>query len=253
MKLDHRRCQTLIVRSFERGALPARDDSAMRGHVRDCETCQRVYERYAAAEAALYPRQADRSTHADQVDRVAQRLFERETRVGSAGRERGARWAAGTALAAAAAVAIVVAAPGSDRRDTPPVGVDDGLRSRQGGVAAVAPDASLRALRVRSEKSEPQIIDLGSGAAVRPGDQVALLYTNLGELDRVAIDRVTPDGATTRVVEMTEIRADVEDERLKTLVVTEDWAEGLHVLRARFVGAGGRETVREVRLSVEAP
>jgi hypothetical protein len=52
---------------------------------------------------------------------------------------------------------------------------------------------------------------------------------------------------------MTDIRADVEDERLKTLVVAEDWAEGVHVLRARFVGSGGRETAREVRLDVEAP
>jgi hypothetical protein len=253
MTLDHRRCQTLIARSFEQGVLSARDHDAMRAHVRDCETCERVYERYAAAEAALYPRSADRPTHAGQVDRVAQRLFAREAPAGAAGRERGARWAVGGALAAAAAVAIVVAAPGSGPRDVTGAGPDDGLRSRQGGVAAVAPDASLRALRVRPGESGPQVTDLGSGAAVRAGDRVALLYTNLGDLDRVAIDRVTPDGSTTSVVEMTDIRADVEDERLKTLVVTEDWAEGVHVLRARFVGPGGRETVREVRLDVEAP
>jgi hypothetical protein len=252
MKLDHRRCRTLIARSFERGGLPEKEASAVRAHVRDCPSCEHVYERFAAAEAALYPGTPGRDLHAGQVDRVAQRLFAPEGPPRSRGEQRRPWWAAAGAFAVATALVIVVAAPEPGSRNVLSA-PGDGLQSRQGGSGDVTPEASLRALRVRPAEGAPDVADLGSNGRVRAGDRVVLLYTNLGDLDRVAVERVTPAGHADNVLPMSEIRSDVEDERLHALIIDDAWAPGVHRLRARFLGPDGSTTVREVPIEVEAP
>jgi len=215
--------------------------------VRECPTCERVYERFAAAESALYPRTPERTVGTGQIDRVARRLFA-EGSASTSDRARTPRWGAAAALAAAAAVALWVAGPaGEPARDS--------LRSRQGSVTAVAPDVGLRVLRIRERDGADDLLvdDMGTGGTARPGDRLAALVTNTGDLDRVVLERVTPEGTRTTVVEMTDIRRNIEDMRLGTVRVGRDWSRGVHVFRARFIGSKDRREVREVRIEVAKP
>ena len=181
--LDHRRCEALIARNFERGRLSDREAEAMRAHVRTCERCERVYERHASAEAVLFAgasADADSDlTHPGQLDRVAARLFGADDSGAVPAPEKRSRWAFGGGLAAAAAVAAVVVTVGPEG-ERPIGGAPDGRQSRQGAASTVSSSASLRALRVRITEAGPRVTDLASGDAVRPGDRIALLYTNLG-------------------------------------------------------------------------
>lgn len=242
MKIDHDRCQELIDQSFRRGGLRAPDREAMRRHVRECEPCERTYERYAAAERVLYAGHQKTGTNPGQLDRVADRLFERPPRSRTT-------WlpavVAAGGLATTAAVLLSISAPST--RPEP------GLRARQGEASAVAPTLGLRALRVRLDGTGPQVSDLATTGRVQRGDRVAVLYTNLAAFERVSLERRAGEDPPVVMIPMTEVETRVEDERLVTLEVDERWPSGPVTLRARFVDGSGRTETRDVRFRVETP
>lgn len=248
---DHQRCPTLIQRSFLHGGVSPADFEAMRRHVRECESCERLYERYAQAEAALHVGSTGKATNAGQLDRVAGRLFDPAPAT-----RRGNRpvWAGLSAFAAAtAALVIAVAVPGPEAGPGPRPGSGDELRSRSGSSAQVAPDLGLRVLRARADGPSVDVRDVTAVGSVRVGDRVAILVTNLANAAQVQIDLMGSDGVIETLVASQPIASDVEDERVGTLAVDDDWPSGPVVLRARFQLEGGKTETREVTVEVERP
>ena len=67
MKSEHARMEKMIEAEFT-GGLPASERAALTAHLRDCEACARLYERYARAERAMTP--AAPALTRSQADRV---------------------------------------------------------------------------------------------------------------------------------------------------------------------------------------
>jgi hypothetical protein len=237
MTVSHERCVGLIEREFERGGLSPDESARMREHLRDCETCERVYTRYAQAEAALHPRPADASPA--QIDRVARRLF------GDAPPRRRAprAWVGLGAAVLAGVVAIVVTAGPSTSGD---------LQSRQGVAEDVDPSVGLRALRLRSTPEGVAVDDVGGGGAVEAGDRIALTYSDFVGHDRLEVVRVGPDGARVFVAAVEAPTTGRDDVRIAVVTVDGAWAPGRHRFEARFEGGDGPR-VRVVEVEVSGP
>lgn len=146
-----------IARLFERG-LSATEHDAMSAHVRTCARCERLYEKYAAAERALTRRAPDDLASAS-FDRVQARLL------GPAKpRPKTKWWAALGAVAAAAAVLLVLRAPTEE------------LRAR-GGAEVLRPEYAIRVLRVRGDADDLTVVDATSAPLVA-GDRLKVLASS---------------------------------------------------------------------------
>jgi len=249
--LDHDCCRALIEATFVRGSISRADDTAMREHIRECPSCEQVFERYAGAEGALYG--ADTPGHpraspltAGQLDRVANRLFE-APKVSNASRFAWAPWM--TAAVTAASIAVVVALPSAES-DRSPSSPTDELRSRQGTEEKIAPEAGLRLLRLQTREGELQVEDLGTKGTVMSGDQIAILASNLGGFDHVTVFRPEEEGRVV-LVDAYALEADGLDQRLGVVQVDDDWPSGPVAVTAEFRGPDGRHATRQVVLQVE--
>lgn len=236
MVLTHQECERLIDQEFRSGDASAEQTEAMRAHIRECEACARVYERYARAETALFKSTPNSGLSAGQVDRVASRLF------AAPAPPRSRRWAWGGTLAAVTAVAVVAVLPAEE---------DDGLRSRQGSITADAP-VGIRALRLRSDPSGVSVTDLGTGGRVRHGDRIAIMYAHRDGFTALTVRRLGPEGAIERLGTAAPLPLDTVDERLTVTTVDATWAKGTHVFEARFVGEE-LPVIRRVSVEVDLP
>lgn len=243
MELSHRACERLIERDFVRGDLSPEKSEAMRSHVRGCAACGRVYARYAAAEAALYPGSDERSMSPAQLDRVGRRLFGRRPR-----RVPVPAWLGGVGALAGAASLVLVATVG-----LPPT--EEELRSRSGGAvegAALAP-VGIRALRLRDRPDGLDVSDLGTTGRARVGDRIAVLFAHRSGFEALRVTRIDPQGRVAPAGFADGLPKDAVDARLTVLTVEPAWMPGPHVLEARFTRKGEEPVVRRIVVRVEGP
>lgn len=261
------------VESLFVGRLAPRRRDALHAHIRACSRCERLYDRFAQMERVLAPPRDGRLVGLLQEARIAERLFAARAVDGT----RRARFLQTALLVTGGMVAAGIAAvtlriPDPARGPAPelravvrggPSG-QDGARdfTERGSGAAARPASaavSLRALAVRPGlNGQIEVTDLASeGAAVAPGERVKLLYTNLGGYRAVAVDLVTRDGWTVRLVEARAIERSVEDAPLgDTVQIPEHIAEGPLDLVATFSGEPNPSeptAVRRVRTTLRAP
>jgi hypothetical protein len=219
-----------IERLFQ-GKLPDDQARELVTHLRDCQPCLRLYERFAGAEKAMFVAEGKRSPDLNpyQEARVSQRLF--ATTPAKPRWSPKLLWSTGLLASALSALLLVSV---TNRAHTP----TETFGARGGGVPEKkAPDVSFRALRLRqAPDGRIEVSDLASGLeGVRPGDRIKLLYTNFGK-DRFA--EVAALGAGGRVLPLagqTEVRSDAEDQVFgDSIVVSTEWPSGPIRIVARF-------------------
>lgn len=178
------------ISEFFHGRLGAARASEIRDHIRGCQQCDRLYERMALAEKALY--KAGPKAAPPSFQRVSARLFE------DAPAKRAAldwRPALGVLVAVSAALMlfVTVSQPRSDE-----------FASR-GIQAKLTSELGLRALRVRRGGPEGRI-ELRDTAEVplRPSDELKLLYSSAHY--RYVSVYLAQDGAILEAIEQIEIK-----------------------------------------------
>ncbi|MBI4822194.1 MAG: hypothetical protein HY791_38400 [Deltaproteobacteria bacterium] len=146
------------VRAYFTRDLGAAEMSSIRDQVRACESCKRMYERYASAESALYASGVSLSA----VDRVQRRVL----LDGSKPEPRG--WLAWTIAAAACAIAVVVVPVLTSLRD------DEEQWIARGKPEQLFSSVGMRALAVAGGPP-PTIRDLSGDGKVTVGERVRLV------------------------------------------------------------------------------
>ncbi len=234
---EHVAIEPLIKELFARGLRP-QADAKLRAHLQRCESCARLYERYAEAERALHHQSADTALNPSLLARIEDRLFDNEPQPQPRYLPRIAL--ALTAVGALAVTTLTVMSPPTQTT----------LQPR--GEAATTTGLVFRALRVRQVDGAPQVQELGHGVHdVMPGDEIALLYVNLGMAHSAQVTLHTPDQEPRILVARQDILQGVQDERLGPVIkVSEDWPAGRASLKAHFDGPDGT-LVRQ--LSVQRP
>lgn len=212
-----------LIHQYFAGELSAQAHSMLRNHVRDCEQCERVYERYAAADRGLHQCDGHALTAAA-LGRLEVGLFESE-RVPP---PRSPWWSRAPLFAAALAsmIALLMLRPSNTQ---------DVLQAR-GGVVAPGKGVSLRVLRLRHEGDEVIVQDLGTkDTAVTLGDEIILLYTNLAGAQSVQVILRNDEHARVVLVPRHTLQSQVEDVRLgPPLKVDKYWPLGTMHIEAEF-------------------
>lgn len=228
-----------IARLFESGLGP-KESAALFDHIRECSSCEGVYERYAAAERALYG-DPDDALNVAAIDRVARRVVadaETSTRTTKTG-----WWVPVGLLAAAVAGAFLVAR----------VEMDDQLTKR-GTEEVVDAAYAVRALRIRTAPAEEVRVDDASSNTLRAGDQMKLLYSTGATPGRLTVTVVDEDQRVLYRSEPVEVRANEVEAKLPgSISVATDWRAGPVEIVATFVSADGERRVRVAKSTVEAP
>lgn len=231
MRSEHRKIERMIETEFT-GGLPPEEGRRLADHLRGCDACAKVYERWSQAERAMTP-SAPVLTRG-QADRVASRLF-----AGTLPKPRRGFLSVGVFAATAAAAVLLVVVPSTQE-----------LQPR-GGVEVVDPRVSLRALRIRRVGGDLQAAGADQGLA--PGDHLRLLYTAPAGVDGA---RVTLTDGANRVHLLFEGRIEpaIDGKLGAPMKVDHAWAPGEIRITASF--SRGEEELRrtvETRLAREAP
>jgi len=176
---NHDVYERLLETSFRAPrSLRPQEFERLKEHVRGCERCRELHERYATMEHGLHP--GTTSLSAGQVERGLAALSARTPP------RRRQPWLALTAATAAAAAGLFVAFPG-------PADVgDDDFVARSGAVIE-DPRFGLRLLRVREEA----IAD-AERAALAPGDAVAVMASAPPGVTSLELTVESSAGTTTR-------------------------------------------------------
>lgn len=225
------------------GRLSTPEVEALWGHLKGCADCQRVYERFAAAEQAL----GSGSLSPFAQDRVALRLWSHTP----PSRARGP-WVVFAALAATATLGIAIFP------QPPPM-------QARGEHATLSAGTTLRVLRIRNQDGQPAVEDTTSGAVgIRAGDRLQLLYTNLDGATQIRVT-VLLEGQPIHSME-SPLVIGAQDRTLgEPLPVTESWLSGKLEVVAVFGRAplpeapwtdparDGEQRVRRVVVAKEAP
>lgn len=228
---DHAVLRSSIERLFV-GKLAAEDMTALYAHLRECSSCERIYEDYSKAERALFP--AERDLTKLGFERVKDRLFEVKPERARAPVRRSFIRPLIT-LAAVAAVAVLV----SQLPQTEEYGV------RSGGDVKLSGDTGLRVLLVSPKEGGGfDVVDLATkDRELRDGDRLKLVYTNLGDRYHHAIAAVV--GARGEILQRigpVELKPGAEDAGFgEALRVSGEWPSG----DARVVMIFSREPPRD--------
>ena len=228
---EHRITQRLIERELSGRALTTEERSQMRGHVRDCETCRRFYDRYVEAEAALYETESG-SVTPGQLARVEDRLlghFDRNPRPGRA------FWLPAALFSSVAVLVFVVVIDRSE----------DGFQSR-GGEANDGPMAVFRALRVETGATgEPRLSELEPRDSVGPLDRFVFLGACPEAACTVSVFALTADGVDHALLRPHALDAGGHDVRLgEVLTIPSQWPPGQVHFQGKFEYGEGRMEVR---------
>ncbi len=220
----HNRIEGLIHQHFA-GKLSSEAYGTLRTHLRQCEHCERVYERYASAERGLYHTE-DEALTAASLGRMQTALF--DAPAPAAPRP---PWWARTPMVFAALGAVVFLFM------LRPEPTQDTLQAR-GAAVAPAPGISFRVLRLRSEGGKVKVQDLGTkDAQLKAGDQVILLYTNLSGAKSAQVILRSEQHAKVVLVPRHALKTEVEDARFgPPLIVDETWPMGSIQIEAQFEG-----------------
>jgi hypothetical protein len=194
------------IEQLFRGRLASGKADEVSAHVRECEACDRVYQRYAEAERALFEKTPHAEFPAFAQQRVAARLF-KEPGVAP---KRLPKFLISTATAGAlAALALVLFIP---RGDFAP----------RGDQQRLAPSSTLRALALRDEG----VVDLAS-APLRRGDRLKLLADTGPEQRWASAIIVAEDGRVFATIEPAEIGPNAADAPLGSSILVDDtWPKG---------------------------
>ena len=203
------------------GRLSGRRSEQVRAHVRGCSACEQAYERLASLDRALYG--AGEAVTPPSLRGVRARLFEE-----LAPPRRAPRWRLGlVGGAVAAAACVMLVGVGTTRLD--------GFRARGAGEQLVA-QVSLRALLVRRGPDAQLEVGDATQVALRPGDQLKLLYSSSGTHRFVSV-YVAGDGVEAVLTDAP--IGDAVDEKLPgTLTVSEAWSGATRLIAVFHDGDG---------------
>lgn len=223
-RMEHENWQVQIEDCFS-GRLRGEALDALYAHLRDCDECQRVFERFSQAERALGRADGGRSLTNVERDRVRARLFK------SAPPEQkssASLWLGSFVVMTAAIIVAVVAAP------RPRVDVVHEQMQPRGSGPALSHTISLRVLRVRHSDSKTAVVGLGEKESVVAGDELRFLYTNLSDFAEGALLIDGPQGRRVLTSKHT-LRKAAEDAPFgKPFIVPEDWTEGVLTITAVY-------------------
>lgn len=228
--MDHGRYQESIERLFTNG-LSAEKQAELRQHIKGCNSCEQTYERFAKAERALFNNAPALTPFA--AERVLGRLLpEKKPR-----REHRA-WIYSVGGVMAAAAAILVIARG-------PTEAPSEFTTHNNEVVAPQLQVTLRALRVRVDASgSAEVADVGAGGKLSPGDNLKLLYSNLGEAATLKVEAITADGARHVLIKPFDMMAQSEDRSAgDAFIVPDTWPAG----PVKIVGTFQRGATTETR------
>jgi len=207
------------------GKLKLKDAGNLRQHIRDCGTCENAYEKWVAAERAMYPKLDDDACASIQLERVAQRIFAEEpAKVTEPNR---ARFYGVWGLVASCLLAFILVRPMLS---------EDQFQTRSGGLD-ISGKVTLRALRVREDATgKSEVLDLGSSdAGLSNGDKVLVLYSNLEDFRYLMVSYRNAAGVEHVLIPVTRITSGKEDHRIGEMAeVNGDWMEGPLVFTGWF-------------------
>ncbi len=214
--------QETIARLFERG-LEAQEQAKVMAHIRDCEDCKKLYERYAEAERALYASATLEGLAPPSLERVQSRL-----QLGvPAQKPRRLFKLAPLAAVAAAVVLFVQVSPDDEFR----------ARGRSSPRQAPALDAAfaVRVLRLRAGvDGQPRIQDAAS-ATLAGGDKLKVLISTGASASWVNLVILSEARHVLYRSDVQRVTANTIEARLEGLVsVAPSWKPGLLTLVAVF-------------------
>jgi hypothetical protein len=193
-------------------------------HVKGCDRCERVFNRFASAEKRLFGRPKAISPFA--AERVRGRLFHRD------GAPRARLPVLGFVSAVVASIALLaVFVPRAFQ-------ASNEFGSRGANEAnAIADDASFRALAVSLDaKGSLEVRDLASGRqTLAPSTRVKLVYSNFGAYAYASVAVIDSSGSTIVAVPPMPIDRNVVDAELgRAIAIPDDAAKGPIEIVARF-------------------
>jgi hypothetical protein len=199
-----------ILRDIEalfRGRLEKDRAGAVVDHVKDCDRCERVYQRYADAEGALF-RDKKSELNLFAKNRVAARLFDTAPKP----RPRFVpKLVAGMTAAAAFALMAIVFVPQSQY-------------TARGNDEALAPETTLRVLAVTKDL---QVVDLAGGdVKITQGDRLKLLYDSGARHRFGTVAIVHESGRVLADITAKNIDADVVDRPFGAMIPVDNWPKG---------------------------
>jgi hypothetical protein len=208
MTMEHHEYREMIRRLFEKD-LDRAGDQRLFAHLRECEGCEHVYQRWATAEQAFA---GDRLAS----ERVLQRVLEPAP---SAGPARSTVWLIGPAIVA---LGLVLAL--SFR----PVAQPDFVA--RGGAAEVS--LAFRVLLIRLEGGQAQVSDLVPGSAVQAGDHLRILCSSAAPLTMSAMTIDVPSGERVSLGDSVSVGAGAVEAPVGEIIeVTPAWGTGSATLR----------------------
>lgn len=245
----HGKAERLIERELSGEALKHEELETLRGHLRECDRCRRVYDRYVAAEAQLF-RGPDRAATPGQLQRVERRLLGDDRDAPGASIRGGWKPVAMVgAMAALAAVVLTVRAPldefqprgGARPKD---VGEDFGAR--------------FRALSVQTTPSnpgpdgvEPAFRELNPGATIDRDVRLVFLGACSISACTVSVTARTADGQEHEIRAPHAIVAAARGSRLgDVLTLPANWPAGDLSFRATFYARARVIATRTIALKL---
>ncbi len=214
--------QETIARLFEKG-LGAQEQARAMAHIRDCEDCKKLFERYAEAERALYVGATSEGQAPPSFDRVQARLLESAP----APRPRLLFKIAPLIAIAAAVVLFIQVIPSDEFRS----------RGRNSPGQAPALDAAfaVRALRLRmNNDGQPQVQDAASATLV-PRDKLKVLLSTGASPSWVRFVILSEDREVLYQADVQSVTENTIEARMEGLVsVMPSWKPGRLTLVAIF-------------------
>jgi hypothetical protein len=198
------------IESLFKGKLDGEKAVELYAHVKSCDRCEKVFNRFATAEKALFGEKHAMPSFAS--DRVASRLF-------VDAKKPGARPAIiGIAFASALSLMLLVGiVPRTTERA-------EEFRARSGSTAGVKTDAMLRAFAVAlGSDGELDVRDLASSQSKpKVGDRIKLLYSNFGPYSYASAVIIDAGGKTIARIAPALIDRNVEDTDLAPAIPLPD-------------------------------
>lgn len=241
----HELMRRRVRAQFERG-LDADERRVLFEHLRTCEPCRALYDRYASLERALHP----------DADAVPGAVLDRAEAVVlgvSPGGRAQRRWTplfAVAATMAGAASALVLGPAEPPRQSTPEVAA---FLARGDDEVVPAEGLGVRVLRLRDRGGSVDVDDLASvtAPALAPADRVAVVYTNHAGARSLEVRLRTTDDSSSVLVPRAPIPSGVEDHPVGEPFIVADWPPGPLEVVADFRGPDGQVWLRRAQVRLE--
>lgn len=241
------------IEELFRGSLSKERADEVSAHVLSCDRCERVYQRYADAERALFAQNQEKGLTPFAQDRVRARLF------GDAPPQKSK--VPGFLLSTAATIALACVLAIFVMPQTPP----EEFGSRGAGAETLAPESKLRALVLVPKGEGIEVVDLAAGAHVlQKGDRLKLLADSSAAQRFASAVVAAEEGRVLAEVEPVEIGANAKDAAVGPTITVADWPPAVKIVlrlgadQKRAVANDtardqGAESVRVLKLRVKEP